>query len=68
MIAEVKSEESPDALHHKDIISTRERLLQTALRYIKEGKDGTRSARIRTASSLAGIPITTIEIELEKIR
>ena len=41
----------------------RAQLLSNAVRYVKEGKDGTRSDRLRTASNLSGIPIVLIEVE-----
>lgn len=42
-------------------------LLDAALRYINFGNDGTKADRIRTASNLSGIPIRTLEVELERI-
>jgi len=41
----------------------RAQLISAAVRYVQEGKEGTRRDRIRSASNLAGIPIALIEIE-----
>lgn len=52
-----------DAKAKKIIESLRDKLLSAAVRYVREGKDGSRNDRLRTASSLAGIPLNQIEIE-----
>ena len=44
----------------------RAQLLAASVRYVTEGKDGTRQDRIRTASSLSGIPIVLIEVEARR--
>ena len=41
----------------------RGQLLAAAVRYVRDGKDGSRAERLRTASDLAGIPIGIIEAE-----
>lgn len=47
------------------IRSIRSDLLAAAVRYINQSKDGTRAERLRTASSLSGVPIRTLELEAE---
>ncbi len=44
----------------------RAQLLAAAVRYVTEGKDGTRQDRIRTASNLSGIPVVLIEVEVKR--
>ena len=48
------------------LTAQRRLLLDTAIRYVRDGRDGTRAQRLRTASDLAGVPIRTIEAELER--
>lgn len=52
-----------DAKAKKIIESLRDKLLSAAVRYVRDGKDGHRCDRLRTASSLSGIPLNQIEIE-----
>jgi hypothetical protein len=47
----------------KRIEALRAQLLAAAVRYVKDGKDGTRGDRLRTASNLSGVPLNLIEIE-----
>ena len=43
----------------------RGQLLAAAVRYVRDGKDGSRAEGLRTASDLAGIPIGIIESEMK---
>lgn len=56
----------PDPGLQKQLEMQRARLLETAVRYVLDGQDGTPQDRLRTASSLSGIPINLIEVELNK--
>lgn len=49
-----------------NITIRRNQLLQVAVRYVIEGKDGHMQDRIRTASDLSGIPRNLLEVEVEK--
>ena len=52
-----------EVIEPKDRIKfTRDRLMALCVEYVKHGKDGTRNDRIRTASSLSGIPLNLIEV------
>lgn len=51
-----------DARGKKLMEQTRAKLLAIAVRYVKEGRDGTRGDRVRTASNLSGVPINLIEV------
>lgn len=44
----------------------RSRLLETAVRYVREGRDGSPQDRLRTASDLSGIPKNLIESESKR--
>lgn len=59
---------SIDVFQHRHIKSVRDQLLESAVTYVLTGQDGTDKDRLRTASDLSGIPISQIELELEKRR
>lgn len=50
----------------KRIEALRAQLLSAAVRYIKDGEEGHRCDRLRTASSLSGLPLSIIDIEAGK--
>lgn len=52
-----------DAKAKKIIEAQRDKLLSAAVRYVKDGRDGHRCDRLRTASSLSGLPYNLIDIE-----
>lgn len=70
----VKPDEKPkapapaltDAKLKTRIANIRQRLLETATNYVRVSTTGSRPDRIREASSLSGIPITLIEVELKR--
>ena len=41
-------------------------LMKASVRYVQDGKDGSRNDRLRTASSLSGIPLNLIQVEADK--
>lgn len=50
----------------KRITLLKAQLMAASVRYVADGKDGTRNDRLRTASSASGIPLTLIEVQLGK--
>lgn len=52
-----------DTKAKKIIESLRDKLLSAAVRYVKDGKDGSLGDRLRIASDRSGIPLNQIEIE-----
>jgi hypothetical protein len=56
----------PDGDMQEGLKRQRERLLAAAVTYVRDGRDGAPQDRLRTASSLSGIPINLIEVELKK--
>lgn len=47
----------------KRMLAIKAQLLAAAVRYVKDGKDGTRGDRLRAASSASGIPLNLIDVE-----
>jgi len=56
----------PDRDMCRNLETQRAQLLAAAVRYVRDGRDGTPQDRLRTASNLSGIPINLIEVELSK--
>lgn len=52
-----------DARGKKRIEALRAQLLSASIRYVKDGKDGHKCDRLRTASNLSGLPLNIIAIE-----
>lgn len=61
----VPSEEFLDDLSARvKIMALREKMMTAAVRYIKEGREGTRQDRLRKASDMSGIPRLMLEAEV----
>jgi len=59
-------EETTDEKRRWRIKMQKGQLMAVAVRYVRDGKDGTMNDRLRTASDLSGIPRNLIEVEVKK--
>ncbi len=63
MSAEIK----PFASTERMIVAKRQQMLDAAVDYVRNGKDGTMRDRLRTASAASGISIPELETQVGNI-
>lgn len=55
-----------DAKGRKLLFARRKQLLESAVKHVREGSEGTRAERVRIASDISGIPRWQIEVETNR--